>query len=75
VKCSHCGKHLAHDDKRLICTEAWCSDACLSAWEDADPARKEGWVSLSDITPERQRELFAASGLMLGDVRSKVTLQ
>ncbi len=46
----------------------WCSAPekdCWNKWADQDPKRREGWITLSDLTPEQVNEVFNAVGLRL----------
>ena len=76
VQCAHCKKTL--DFAAGLPTpdpgRSWCSDACHDAWAAEDPTRMEGWVKLSDLTPERTKELFRASGLEVQSDAGKVVL-
>jgi len=65
--CEYCGKKGAEPtgNSTPIARMMWCSNECLAAWENEDPKRKEGWVSVSDLSRERLSELFEASGLKL----------
>lgn len=62
--CSECGR-LVGTSLGPEAQEIWCTDVCHDAWMAADPARREGWVSLSDLTIEQQADLFRRSGLNL----------
>lgn len=62
--CGQCGKPIRTAGTPES-TGRWCSDVCHNAWFDADPKRREGWVSLSDLTIEQQAEMFKGIGLML----------
>ena len=46
----------------------WCGDACSEAWMDADPKRREGWISVGDMTREQLNEALGDIGLRLDGV-------
>lgn len=64
VPCSHCARRVPIGGMPE-CREVWCTDACHDAWMAADPKRREGWVSLSDLTIEQTAEMFRSIGLDL----------
>lgn len=74
MNCRHCGQPLTPNAGPKT-DLAWCSDACLKAWEAEDPTRSQGWVSVSDLTPEKLREAFSASGLDMKTHAGKVVIQ
>jgi hypothetical protein len=69
--CAHCGTPIDVTAYPPGGTH-FCNAACMAAWEEADPKRKEGWVKLTDLTPERARELFGGAGLDLQNGAGKV---
>lgn len=46
----------------------------MQAWEAEDPTRTEGWVKLSDLTPERVGNMFEGSGLEIQGRAGKMSL-
>jgi hypothetical protein len=76
--CAQCGKTLAPWPYQTPKPETsrdehgtpmqWCSSACSDAWMAADPKRREGWISVGDLTPERLNEMLGEVGLGLAGV-------
>lgn len=75
VQCAQCDKTLTFKDCPAPDPgRSWCNTACHDAWAAEDPIRLEGWIKLSDLTPERVSELFEGSGLEVQSGAGKVAL-
>jgi len=59
--CAHCSKPLVRgvepDAER-----AWCSAACMRAWDAEHPEEAVGWVPVDDMTGTQRAELLAMLG-------------
>lgn len=61
MKCCQCGKPLrpgAHPPS----IREWCGNACVAAWEDANPVESSGWIRVENMTPLERAELEALIG-------------
>lgn len=73
MKCEQCQAELT-DNGGPVAIMGWCNGACLRTWEEADPSRKDGWLSVVDLTPELARRLFATSGIELENSAGRVVI-
>lgn len=74
VRCAQCAKTWPRDHD-LPCAldddgtpQRWCGVTCQEAWLAADPKRRDGWVAVSEMSPEALNAALNDIGLALDGV-------